>query len=493
MSGNSGVPANVDARFQYRAQLESRGGVRQNMYNTEVSYIEPTNVLEEVNRQIDFDITTKRPVLFEHNTKMQIAGCFQQKAIGDAAVWTNSPAAEYANVQVSPVFWEDLLRSPGEVFNNHQLLKTSDEPSYVPFALNKYIYWSMEPTLKKILAPEACHPINGIPQKAKSWNWEADGEWKKYADTIFTGAEIKFTWVPLFVFPFYQGSNWIVDKVSPGCVPINHLGKFTYRLTFKDNQDCIFRKKNPIANTKSYRFLLTRCKLMVEEVRMNPALERSLYQTSKKTLCFPGVTKLATAETVPTGVYTHNVRFESIYMPEGIFIFALNKKVVGGTYKFSDMGAADFGPLFSAHNMIDTNVEFAGVKLALTEPNQFQVNKDVLDLKVMLDHMGPRSPFGILTDPDKFTLASVTNGFAATDFPHVYYNLCVGSGSDRMVPALTEDAGLVNKIGDLILQLKFGREGAPADLIYVVYIYYTDVNMMLDLRNKRFSCAYALR
>ena len=107
--------------------------------------------------------------------------------------------------------------------------------------------------------------------------------------------------------------------------------------------------------------------------------------------------------------------------------------------------------------------------------------------------MGPRSPFGILTDPDKFTLASVTNGFAATDFPHVYYNLCVGSGSDRMVPALTEDAGLVNKIGDLILQLKFGREGAPADLIYVVYIYYTDVNMMLDLRNKRFSCAYALR
>ena len=123
----------------------------------------------------------------------------------------------------------------------------------------------------------------------------------------------------------------------------------------------------------------------------------------------------------------------------------------------------------------------------------FQVTKDAMDCKLLFDYIGPHSPFGIMTDTKLFDLDLVGNGFDTSDFPHVYYNLCVGSGRDRMVPALTDDANLVNKMGDLTLQLKFGNNGAPADLIYIVYIYYTDVNLMLDQKNKRFISPHGLR
>jgi hypothetical protein len=482
------VPEKVDSRFAYKAKQESKGGQKQNIYSTEVHYIEPTNVLEDFVRQVDFDITTKRPVLFEANTKLEITGVFQRKAAEDGSAWEAVPAADADKVVVEPNWWEKLLRSPGEVYNNHQLIKTSDEPNYIPFHLNTFLYWSMHPNYKKLLCPQPCHPGNGIPSKAKDWKIDANSAWRGYAPHIFNG-KFTFTWVPMFVFPFYQGSNWILDKNFPGCVPINTLGKFTYRLTFRDNQDYIFKKIE--TNTYTYRFKLDKIRIMIEEVRMNPSLERSLFVTGKKTLLYPGVTKMARVETVPAAVYTHNVKFENISLPEGIFIFALNKKVVGGTYTYND---APNGPLFSKHNLIDTNVEFAGVKYALVEPNMFQVNKDAMDCKLLYDYIGKNhTPFGILTNEKNFDLDVVNNGFDVTDFPHVYYNLCVGSGRDRMVPALTDDANLVNKTGDLTLQLKFGTTGAPADLTYIVYIYYTDVNLMLDQKNKRFISPQGLR
>lgn len=210
-------------------------------------------------------------------------------------------------------------------------------------------------------------------------------------------------------------------------------------------------------------------------------------------LNFPGVTRLAQAETPTTGTYSHNVRFSSVYMPEGIFIFALDKKVVGGTYKFSDTADTVFGPIFAKHNLTDSNVEFAGAKMALSEPNMFQVRKDTIDLKNLLDHIGACSPFGLAVNPDRFTLDAVRNGFVNTDFPHVYYNLCVNSKGERMVPALSDDPQIVNKMGELFIQLKFADGGVPQDLVYVVYIYYTDVNIMLDMKTKRFAAAYELR
>lgn len=486
----SGPP--IDARFQYRAKMESRGGIRQSMFGTELNVLEPVNVIESPQpRQIDFDISAKRPILCEQNTRLVMTGVFEEKGVAEDAVWVPIKIAEAADVMVQPLFFEQLIRS-FELYCDNQLIKTWDEPSYVGFFLNMFMYWCMDPLLKRILCPQACHPANGIPTTAKSWNFAATGDWIKYAPSIFTEGLISFTWVPLFVFPFYQGSNWIMDKSPPCCVPINHLGKFTFRITFKDNWTGIFRKRLA-ANAKSYRFNLTKCQMVIEEVRMNPTLERSLYQSSKKTLAFPGVTRLAQTETPSMGAYTHLAKFSSIYMPEGIFIYALDKKVVGGTYKFGDMPAGVWGPMFARHNLIDCAVEFAGVGMALKEPNMFQINDDLMDPINTLDHMGAHAPFGMLTDPARFTLDAVQNGFAKTDFPHVHYNLCVGSGSERMVPALTDDPNIVTKMGDLVVKLKFGDGGAPQDMMYIVYVYYTDVNIMLDMKTKRFYAAYELR
>ena len=45
-----------------------------------------------------------------------------------------------------------------------------------------------------------------------------------------------------------------------------------------------------------------------------------------------------------------------------------------------------------------------------------------------------------------------------------------------------DNGSCITKTGNLDLTIKFGTDGATSDVTYFVYIFYTDVNMLLDMK-----------
>ena len=94
-------------------------------------------------------------------------------------------------------------------------------------------------------------------------------------------------------------------------------------------------------------------------------------------------------------------------------------------------------------------------------------------------------------NPDEIKRADLKKSFEGTNFPSVYINLCT-EGKQRMVPPQNNGSAIA-KDGDLSIGIKFGGTGATQDVTYVIYLFYTDCNMTLDLRTRKFSPYYNLK
>ena len=133
------------------------------------------------------------------------------------------------------------------MFHLNYHAKQHDEPLNVGSHLDQFVYWAMDPILKKHLCFEDCHPGNAVPDGKGDWTFNAKeklSSWQKYSKSIFKSGPIKFHWTPLFFFPLYQGSNHVYDdKGPPRCLPIPYVGKLQLRLSLKDNFNIIFKKK----------------------------------------------------------------------------------------------------------------------------------------------------------------------------------------------------------------------------------------------------------
>jgi hypothetical protein len=105
----------------------------------------------------------------------------------------------------------------------------------------------------------------------------------------------------------------------------------------------------------------------------------------------------------------------------------------------------------------------------------------------MMDHY-EHPPFGVLQDPALITFEHLKEGGKYSAFPHIYIPLCPSGKETRIVP-VGADGQVVNKNGDLDITLKFGTGGAK-DSTYLAYIFYTDVNMILDLSSQTFTPVY---
>jgi len=478
-----------DPRFEYGPLPNWRGGTKQILNGTEYIVLENTNQFTPgvSPHQVDLEIEVKRPVIFDTMTRFIVEGCFESKENQDDAVWTKCLEADYANVAVCPNWWETLVRNMA-LFHGTYEVKCHDEPFYSPSYLNTCLYWLMDPSIRKLLCAEECHPGNAVPTKKEGWNFDAESDWHKYAKHIFTGNNIKFNWAPLFFFPFYQGSNFVYDEVPPRAVPINLVGKLTARFTFKDDFTSIFNRK--AGNTKSYRFNLLKFDVAVEEARLNIGEEKRLYSLNKKNvLCFNGVTKICKPENIPSGVFVHTCRFTGVAFPESIFIFAMPRTVTGGTNKYQSILAK--GPYFSPHRIEQVRIEFGGKEFSNTEPNFGTIGNDAMDIKSLFDHI-KNGPFGLFTNSEIITRANVSNGFKNTDFPHVYLSLIPSGNRTRLVPLLN-DGSAINKNDDLTITLKFSADAVADGMVYFFYLCYTDVNMTLDLKTKKFESPYLFK
>ena len=265
----------------------------------------------------------------------------------------------------------------------------------------------------------------------------------------------------------------------PRCLPTTYLKDPKVQIELTDNFDIIFKKREAV--TKEYRFHLEKVDLICEEAVLNPLIEKKLFQSRQKTLSYLGVTKHVRAETIQSYTWTFRSRFENVFMPEGVMIYALPKSVVKDTYKFSDWNETE--PFFLKNNIESVEFSYGGVTLGHSERHLGTVDSEIVDLKRAMQY--ERSgPFGLKFAQERITRANLKNGWVDTDFPHIFVNLCPSGSDTRMVPQSGEYFSPKKKNFDIFL--KFSGEGAIPNATYLVNLYYTGTNMELDLKEKRF-------
>ena len=472
-----------DERLKFAEKPYSwRIGAKQNLLGSEYATYEPKVKIQQQPSIVEFEIESNQTFLFGPDSKFEIDGMFQSQTTGED--WTPVATEDWENVVVAPN-WLDMLVKKINVNQGQSLLSTANEAMHISPFLNAYFYNYMDPLAKKLLCPQDCHPGYGIPSTSKGWTWtETDGdEWKKYAAKIFTGKSIEFDYIPMHVFPFFQRANFLVDNNMPSPFPLPALGgKLTVSILFNDKLDNIFKKK--AGNEKKYRFAFNSIKLIIEQARLNPTFERQLY-SHKNPLYYGGVTKIMTEETINAGNLTQRIRIDQIPFPEGIFIFALPKKCLSGTYTYQESVNDN---VFSPHNIEQIGIQYNGLPFYMKDLNMSMINNNVIEVKSLINHLAA-PPFGMVMDPKKLSLESIQEGGKNTPYPHVYINLCNFSDKSRIVP-LGNDASILDQNHDLDLHLKFHNGGATQDVTYFFYAFFTDTNMVLDMKTKKFYSPY---
>jgi hypothetical protein len=470
----------IDSRFVYNEPPKWRQGQKQFLWGTEYITIGPTTKTDTL---YEFELPTGSTLLFGNQSGFYVKGFFQYKAAGAAdSTYATIPTSQSADFALIPNWFEHMLKDP-QLYHGNTLINPHDVPRYSDAYLNAYLYAHMYPETKKCLLPEPHNPGHSVGIDANSISLtETESTWQKYAAKLLGSRKTEFRYIPLHAFPFMQQTNFCTDGRPPAAVPLQVLQKMTIQLQIKEDYSFIFMKKTD--NTKEYRFKIESIQLIVEEARINPAMEKS-YLSQKGPIYYSGLTKFAMAENINASVQQHKLRFQDVPMPEGLFIFALPKTALSGTYDNSSIDTA--GAVFKEHNITELYLHFNNMPLSIKSPHIGEIGIRPIELKQLMDHY-EHPPFGVLQDPALIKFEKIKEGGKDSAFPHIYIPLCPSGKETRIVP-VGADGQVVNKNGDLDITLKFGTGGAK-DNTYIAYIFYTDVNMQLDLSTQTFTPVY---
>ena len=465
----------MDARLSY-PPVPALSANKQVLQNVSNKTLEP---ISKVGNSYEFEISSNSLILFGPESGFYLTGSFQGKAEGETD-FENIPKAEYTKVRVQPNWLEHCIKSI-DVFHHHSNTRPHETPPFVESFLNTYLSAVMDKFTKKYLFYEAASPGNAVPLSKDGWKIKEGSDWHKYSETIFDQDSISFNYIPLHLFPFFQGPNFMLEGPL-NAIPMQGLGKLCVRIDFKDSFDHIFRKE--ASNTKNYTFNLESVDLKYDEAHLSQSYQKT-FVNSKRMLNYAGVTKFGLTENIPPQVQSHRCRFQDILMPEGIFIFALPSSVVGGQYKYSETTDET---IFKPHNITKVDLSFGGLTFFLKSPNIGDVTNDLIEKKSLRDHM-EQPPFGLWQDPEHLNENTLVDGGVNTAFPHIYVNLTLGGKDKRIVP-IGDDGSILKTPNDLDIALTFGSGGATSKATYFIYIFYSDVNMTLDMKNQRFSPYY---
>ena len=462
-----------------------RAGTKQHLLGSDYVLYDPIKPVEEHPTTVEFELMSNQTFLFGPNTKFRFKLSIQEKESADAGEWKDATAADNADKMVmAPNFIGHLIKEIS-LFHANNKLFTTDEARFISPYVDTFLYNYMDELGKKLLCPQPCHPGNGTPNEIGSWSYDlATGkDWDKYSKTILTGEEIWFDYIPIHLFPFFQRSNFLIDNNLPSPLPMTPgSDKLLVRMSFNDKFDNIFKKK--AGNLKQYRVVINTVQLLVEQARLSPTFERNLYSKTSL-LPYAGVTKIMIAESIGASVLMHKARFQNVAFPEGLFVFALPQKCIAGTFPYSENTD---GNVFSQHNIKDIQVTYNSQSLYTQDPNISMVENSYMEVKQMIDHLAA-PPFGVTMDHKKVTLDVIKNGGKNTPYPHVYINLCNFGDKARLVPLLN-DGSVLAQNRDLDLNITFKTGGAVAGVTYFFYLFYTDINMIFDLKNKKFYSPY---
>lgn len=471
----------VDSRFVFHKPTKWNQGQFQKFQGSEVLHILPSNKSPTL---YEFELpNTNSALIFGPKTGFRVRCALQCKA---AATETDDkfntiPLEDYAKLIIEPNWFDQVVKSV-DVFNNNSIVKCDDVPRYADAYVNTYLHAHMDSDLKAYLTPEPWHPSNAVPIKGK-WNMDENGEWHEYSKLVLNKSLFGFRYVPL-TFPFFQNANFGKDGHPPCVLPLTPQSRMTISVNLKEDLNCIFRK--PTSNTKVYRLKIESIELYVEEARLLPSFERTFFKR-KDPLVYAGVTRYGMVENIPPENMTHRTELPKSPMPEGIFIFALPKKVLGGEYKYQEVASLD-DPIFVKHNIESIEVTCNGLPLAVKTPKPGMFRHPQMEIQNFIDHKDS-PPFGLYQDPKMLTLDRIREGGDNSLFPHVYYTLCPTGKQTRTI-AIGDDGRALNQPVNLELTFKFKANGAVANVQYFIYAFYTDVNMIYDMKTNTFIPNY---
>ena len=407
------------------------------------------------------------------NTCFKIKGQFQvaKPPTAPATQWVYEPCSvlELDKVVVQPNWFEASLKLIEE-FHGYSKINTSDEARHVPAFLNAWKYNFMEKSQKKLLLPQPSCSGWGVPNKKNSWTVAADSEWRtKYGPQIFNEKMITFDYLPSDFPPLVQGANYMQHQQN--ILPMPLLDKISIRMSFIDDLSAIFKKE--AANLNRYRFYFQEIKLVVEKLKLNLNTKERL-MAKKGKWEYAGVTRIMKTENPVAKELNHKAKIQGMLLPEGLFIFALPKKVLSGDYTYQESD----GNVFSPHNIKSIDIKYGNLDLFTTRPNLGMIRDDVIESKLFIDYLNA-APFGLDMDPDKITVANIENGWEKTPYPHVYINLCNYGDKSRLIPNLN-NGSMLKVANEMELSINFNATGATPDVTYIIYYFYTDNNLTLD-------------
>ena len=423
---------------------------------------------------VEFTLKEDEIFSFGPQSRFLISGQFQKRA--GAGEWTPCVKEDSDKVTLIPNWFEMFIKDL-DIFHGNTKVVSSGEDRFVFPYINAWKYNFMNKSQRKLLCPESSHCGHGVPSTLDGWSLTANSEWRKYADTIFVGEDkFTFSWIPLDTQPFFQYANYFENGMIPKVLPMPILSQLLIRFNFIDNQSNLFKV---VDAANKFRFVLKDFRYVGEHLRLNKSFQNTILNR-RSLLHFPGVTRLIQQEIIPNESATYKSVIQKVPFPEGFIIFCLPKDVSSGNYSYAN---STDGTVFVKNNIKKVNFAYGDETFFLTEPNLGNVRDPIIESKIFTD-MLMSAPFGLKVDPEKITLETVHDGFESGPYPMVYVNLTnFGDKYSRVIPFLN-DGSCLNKNNDLSITMSFTSGGSKAGVTYYICLFYTDINMILDLKKK---------
>ena len=470
-----------DEQFEFPSiPREWPNGKNQKVLGLDFVTYEPVREIDQEPGLVEFEFKDSEAIwAFGPNTRFKIEGQFQCMTPGKEGVpeipWAAVTDAECDKVIVSPNYLEAMIEKI-EIFHGNTPINFSNEDKFISPFLNTFKYAYMDKLQKKRLClQDACTGL-GIPKKIGDWSMtDENSEWRKnFGPKIFIGNEfLSIDWNPLDTPPFMQNCNYL-EKISK-VFPISILEKIRLCITFNNNRDSIFKKIE--GNEKIYRFVFKKFNLLVEELRLNPLFKDSFLK-QKGVFEYSGVTRFMKSFKIPEKVSNFKARIQNVTFPEGVFIFAIPKRVPDGNYSYSEN--VD-GNVFEKHNINIIDFTYKDQPIFSSVPNIGMIDNDIIQTKLLNDYYDT-PPFGMKMNLDQINMNMVKNGGINTPYPHVYINFCNYLSKSRILPPM-DNGTIYEKDYNLDLKISFNDKGAAANVVYIVYLFYTDVNLILDTKS----------
>jgi hypothetical protein len=447
-------------------------------------------------KMLEFVVSSEKLLLPGPVTRFRVSGIIEKEVTtGEGATrkteWKPAVPDDAKDNTFAPNWFEMLFKS-FRVYQDNKEIKTHNEPDHLMVLLNCFFYGFMDKAAKKELAPKPAHPAHSVSVLAGKHGSStataiADGDvWRKsYAEALFKAGGFSFEWIPPLQWPFWQGRDFPLDQYDGTAVPLPNFAK-PLEIQIILNEDL----SKVVKGATKFRLSVSKFALRLEQPRLNPTSEKAQLAKLKR-VSYRGTTKLLLPETIPAGVQMHRVRFHDFEFPDGLFIFCVHKSHIGGTFDFNAAASTD---LFLQHGIEKYELAFGGKDFFHKEPHYGQITLEVIERKISLDHRYA-PPFGVALDPDLVTRELVADGCKNTAFPHVYVNLRNWPDGLRTAPLL-DDGSILNAKRDLDLTLRFNTNGAVKDATYMIYAFYEDdyLDMDVDARGEvRFSNQHLLK